>query len=89
MANLPGSFAQSQASYGLLSDLNYLSVNYGTYKTFVEKYPALARSNYILGAEAAGAGDGRGPQAIGRDISEEAGGRLDIGIRDVPGSGRI
>jgi len=56
MANLPGSFAQSQASYGLLSDLNYLSVNYGTYKTFVEKYPALAKSNYIIGAEASGAG---------------------------------
>jgi len=56
MANLPGSFAQASASYGLLSDLNYLSTEHGTYKSFVEKYPALARSNYIIGAEASGAG---------------------------------
>lgn len=56
MAQLPGSFATPKAQYSLLSQLNYLSDEHGTYKKFIEKYPALAKSSYILMQEGSGNG---------------------------------
>lgn len=56
MANIPGSWAAAQGTYQQLSDLSMLSVRWGTWPTFIEKYPSLVAQSYILQAEGSGAG---------------------------------
>lgn len=50
-----GTTSVDQASLGLLTDMSLLSEQWGTYPEFIEKYPTLAASSYILKTEASGA----------------------------------
>lgn len=54
MAGQPSRISVSQATRTLLSDLSML--NEQTYSVFIDKYPDLAKENYIVTREAQGAG---------------------------------